>query len=282
MNIRKKLRQNKINNYIKKREWKKLFDYIQSNKHLIFEHIENLDEVIDSVIEDEQIKVFFNSQFYYVYNKNDKTRKDFFEKIIKKSSIKLLENNMFNDVLFFYTLFKENKINDVIEKEFKHLLTYDNKNIIHDYITTDFYKYVMLLIGDYDYYNQYGYLLEKEKLKEFFTLENLDLMRSNNWNDIIVDFAIEDGDIFKFIKSFSKSPEVYKLINILDKEIDCKNIENYEFIVSFSKCNSAKATASILKYTNLSIEEQKKIINEIPKKCEFRNPLSWSDNIIRY
>ena len=280
INIKQTLQDNKIKNLINKREWIKLFKYLDDKK-LSCSKISNLDTVIDKIIDDKKIKVFqyFEFKNYYLYSKTTEEQLEFFDKIAKKLTVEELNENFFSDMIFFYACFKENKINDDLEKRFKYQLNHiGNYDLNFDFISIDFHKYIMLLIdNDNKYYNYFGCFLKKDILNQFYTIENFDLTLSNNWNDIIVDFAIDDGDILKYIKLFIKSANVTKLIDVIDDVIDCDDIENYEFIKSFSKCNPASTTAKLLKNSNLPIEQQKAIIDNAPDNCSMENPLSWSN-----
>jgi len=275
MNIKEQIKNNKIKNFINKKEWTKLFDYLDNQK-IFYSKIPNIESVIDSIIEEKKINLFHNVNFlhYYVYPKTNNEQLTFYDRITLSSTVEELEKNDFNDIMFYYSCFKRNKINDNLEKSLKDYLNHSNWNYNYNYnyndITVGFHKYIKLLCDseEYcDYYNRFGYLLKKEILKQFFTIDDLDLEKRNPWNDIILDFAKDDGDIFKFIKAFSSYNEITKLIDMLDEEIDCNDIENYDFILSFSKCNSSAITAKLLKKSNLSIEEQKSIIKNAPGNC---------------
>jgi len=269
MNIKEQIKNNKIKNFINKKQWTKLFDYLDKKK-IYYSKIPNIESVIVSIIEEKKINLFHNENFfyYYIFPKSNNEQLTFYDRITLSSTVEELEKIGFNNILFYYSCFKRNKINDKLEKSLKDYLL--QNYILPDNISIDFHKYIKLLCDSQencDYYNRFGYLLKKEVLNQFFTIDDLDLEKRNAWNDIIIDFAEKDGDIFKFIKAFSSYTEITKLIDMLDEEIDCNDIEKYDFILSFSKCNSSAITAKLLKKSNLSIEEQKSIIKNTPGNC---------------
>lgn len=256
---------------IQDKDWKKLNNDNFSNLHLL--DVEDTELMIKNLLDDNETTILINHnimKYYIDYDKesNIEFMKRFLLLLSDDEILDFIDANVYNMFLIFIV----NKHNEEIFNSFIskiNMYSYGWSFIDHKDYTIPFYLYMKEHLSYESFYlwNHFISQLDTEKIKEVYSIEEfttlLDMNEIINWNDIILDYVIEDGDIIKYLSAFKKNINISKIIELID-EFDCDNIINYNLMIQIIKCQESDISVKLLEKTNLTTTEKRDLLKLSP------------------